>query len=128
MSTVALVLSLDHALQRLGEQIILFVNDTLITSETNKQHLEHLDEISDRLDKNNLTLNLTKSNFLEKETNFLGFILTTEGIKLDPEKIRNIQDFPAPRIVEQQRGFPGPVNFYSKFRKEHAELRSPGEI
>lgn len=65
-STAALVRGLDNALQGLGEQIMLFVDDTLITSETNDLHLEHLDEILDRLKKNNLTLNLIKSNFFQK--------------------------------------------------------------
>ena len=86
-SFAALVRELDHVLQGIGDNIISFVDDTLITSESAKQYLEHLKELLTRLEKNNLTLNLSKSNFFKKGTKFLGFILTTEGIKLDEEKV-----------------------------------------
>lgn len=119
-STAALVRGLDHALQGLGEQIISFVDDTLITSVNNELHLEHLDAILNRLQKNNLTLNLTKSHFFRKETKFLGFILTTEGVKPDPEKLQNIQEFSAPKNVKQLQGFLELINFYSRFSEEHA--------
>ena len=69
-STAALVRGLDHVLQGIGNHIISFVDDTLLTSESTEQHLEHLEELLKRLDKNNLTLNLSKSNFLRKETKY----------------------------------------------------------
>ena len=124
-STAALVRGLDKALQGIGDHIISFVDDTLITSESTQQHLEHLEEILTRLERNNLTLNLNKSHFFKKETKFLGFILTTDGIKPDPDKIQGIADFPAPRNVKQLRGFLGLINFYSKFSSKHAEETVP---
>ena len=58
-STAALVRGLDQALQGLGEHIISFVDDTLITSESTQQHLEHIEELLNRLEKCNLTINLS---------------------------------------------------------------------
>ena len=124
-STAALVRRLDDGLQGIGDHIISFVDDTLITSESTTQHLEHLEELLARLERNNLTFNLSKSNFFEKETRFLGFILTTEGIKPDPEKIQGIMEFPPPKNVKQLRGFLGLINFYSKFSSKHAEETKP---
>lgn len=72
-----------------------------------------------------LTLNKKKSHFFRKDTKFLGFILTTEGIKPDPEKISSIQDSPAPRNIKQWRGFLGLINFYSKLSDKHAAERVP---
>ena len=88
-------------------------------------NLEHLQEILTRLERNDLTLNLYKSHFFKKETKFLGFILTTGGIKPDPDKIQGIADIPAPGDVKQLRGFLGLVNFYSKFSSKHAEETVP---
>ena len=85
-STAALVRGLDHVLRGIGDHVISFVDDTLITPESTKQHLKHLEELLKRLEINNLTFNLSKSNFFKKETKFLGFIPTTKGIKPDPEK------------------------------------------
>ena len=65
-STAALVRGLDHALQEIGDHIISFVDDTLVSSESMEQHFEHLEELLTRLEKNNLTLNLSKSNFFKK--------------------------------------------------------------
>lgn len=59
-STAALKRGLDHILLSVGEHNITFVDDTLITSESNEQHMEHRDEILKRLEKNNLTINLAK--------------------------------------------------------------------
>lgn len=124
-STAALVRGLDYALQGLGDQIILFVGDTLITSDTNELHFEHLDLIMDRLEDGNLTLNLIKSHFLKKETKFLGFILTKEGVRPNTEKMQDTQEFTVPWNVEQLRGFLGLNNLYSKFSKEDAAKTVP---
>lgn len=73
-----------------------FVDDTLITQETHAQYLGHLEELLRKLENSNLTLNLTKSRFFKQETKFLGFILTTDGIKPDPEKDEQIKNPPPP--------------------------------
>ena len=86
-STAALVSGLDEALQGVEDHIISFVDDTLVTSISVQLHLEHVEELLTQLEKNNLTLNLSKLNFFKKETKFLGFVLITEGIKSDPDKV-----------------------------------------
>ena len=106
------------------DHIISFVDDTLVTSES-VQHLQHVEELLTRLEKNNLTLNLSKSNFFKKETKFPGFIITTEGIKPDPNKVQGITEFPTPKNVKELRGFLGLVKFYSKFSSKHAEETVP---
>ena len=92
-STAVLVRGLDQVLQGLGDHIISFVDDTLITSESTQQHLEHIEELLHRLEKYNLTINVSKSYFFRKEIKFLGFILDTEGIKPDPEKYKESENF-----------------------------------
>ena len=69
---------------------------------------------------NNLTINLEKSYFFRSEVKFLGHILTSTGIKPDPEKIETIQNFSRPRNLKELRGFLGLINFYTKFSKNHA--------
>lgn len=55
----------------------------------------------------------------------MGFILTTEGIRPDPEKLKAIQEFPTPRNIKQFRAFLGLINFYSKFNQQHAKKTVP---
>ena len=123
-STASLVRGLGPILKGL-DNTINFVDDLLCMSEDFDQHLDNLDELFTRFEKHGLTLNLEKSQFLRSKVTFLGHILTTEGIRPDPEKIRAIKEFPAPRTVKQLRGFLGLINFYSKFTKEHAAATYP---
>ena len=69
---------------------------------------------------NNLTINLGKSHFFRSEVKFLGHVLTSTGIKPDPEKIDTIHNFSRPRNLKELRGFLGLINFYTKFSKNHA--------
>ena len=112
-------------MQGAGDHIISFVDDSRVISESVQHYFEHLEELLTRLEKNNLILKLSKSNFFKKETKFLGFVLTTEGIKSDPDKVQGITDFPTPKNVKQLRGFLGLVNFYSKFSSMHGEETVP---
>ena len=68
----------------------MYIDDTLVASETFEEHLEHLRAVLLRLRKAGLQRNL------HKEVFFLGHILTQEGIKPDPEKTANVRDFPRP--------------------------------
>ena len=56
---------------------------------------------------------------------FLGFILTTEEIKPDPDKVQGITNCPTRENVKQLRCFLGLVHFYSKFSNKHAEETVP---
>ena len=69
---------------------------------------------------NNLTINLENSHFFRSKVKFLGHILTSTGIKLDPEKIETIHNFSRPRNLKELRVFLGLINFYTKFSKNHA--------
>jgi hypothetical protein len=62
-----------------------------------------------------MTINLEKSNFIQKEVKFLGHILTIDGIKADPEKVSAIRSFPVPQKTKHLRAFLGLCNFYRKF-------------
>lgn len=124
-STAALVRGLDQALRGIGEQVIVFIDDILLKSDSEAEHLEHLEQLLRRLKEVNLTINLKKSRFLQEQVKFLGFILTTKGIQPDPEKVQGIRDFPTPKNIKQLRGFLGLVNFYTRFSEKHAETIVP---
>ena len=69
---------------------------------------------------NILTINLEKYHFFRSEVKFLGQILTSTGIKPDPDRIEAIQNFSRPRNLKELRGFLGLINFYTKFSRNHA--------
>lgn len=87
----------------------------VITTGTLEQHLEHLDIILGKLNKAGLTCNSAKCEFLCDEVKMLGYIISTDGLRTDPEKVRAIQEFPIPKKLKQIRAFLGLCNFYRRF-------------
>lgn len=97
----------------------------IITTGSLDQHLEHVDTVLGKLKKAGLTCNLKKCEFLCKEVNMLGFIISTEGLRTDPEKVKSIQNFPTPKKIKQVRAFLGLCNFYRRFIPDYSHYAQP---
>lgn len=65
---------------------------------------------------------IDKCNFLKKETEFLGHILTPEGVKPNPKKIKIIQELKLPNTAKQMRRFLGITEYYRKFIRDYAKI------
>ena len=87
--------------------------------------LKHLELLFKRALKHNITFNFTKSISCHKHIEFLGYILTPDGIIPDPEKITSIKCFRKPTNLGGVQSFLGFVNFYSRFVNNYAELIIP---
>lgn len=97
----------------------------IITTGTLDEHLEHVDIVLGKLNDAGLTCNLQKCEFICKEIKMLGFIISTEGIRTDPDKVRAIQEFPVPKKIKQVRAFLGLCNFYRRFIPSYSESTIP---
>lgn len=98
------------------EYCVNYLDDlAIITTGTLDDHLEHLDIVLGKLNKAGLTCNLEKSEYFCKEVKMLGFIISTEGLRTDPDKVKAIKEFPVPKKVKQVRAFLGLCNFYRRF-------------
>ena len=106
----------------LGDFAIAYLDDILVFSPTLEDHLQHLDTIFDRLRKHDLKLKLKKCNFLESETNYLGFIIGKDGIKPDPKKVEAIRSLPIPTFVREVRSFIGMSSYYRRFIPNFSEI------
>ena len=107
------------------EFLTSYVDDKLLASETFEKHLEYLDQLLTKLKEVGFTLNLEKCEFLKKEVKFLGFFIGGEGVRVDPEKLKPIQDFPTPTSSKMLRRFLGMCVFYTRFREKAAVLTQP---
>ena len=116
---------LDEILQPQNlDFLTIYVDDILIALRTFTEHIEHLEYVLDKLQKGGMTVNWEKSKFLQTEIHFLGFIITPEGIKANPEKVESILKFPEPRNIKQLQSFLGLCNFYRKFQRNYAQITS----
>lgn len=89
-----------------------YVDDVIIASENEEQHREHLRKVFERFNEFGITINFSKCSFGKDKLEFLGFEVSTEGIKPLEDKVKAIIDFPKPDTIEELRRFLGMLNFY----------------
>jgi len=105
--------------------VVIYLDDILIYSNNLTSHKDHVKEVLRRLRDNGLYASPSKCTFHQRQVEFLGFVLSLEGIKMDMKKVQTIQDWPIPRHVKDVQAFLGFVNFYRRFIKGYSELTSP---
>jgi hypothetical protein len=104
------------------QNVIIYINDLLIHSDTHERHLQILEQVLERLQQNHLKINLQKCIFGNKEVSYLGFTLTPEGIK---NKLKAIDTAKAPANVKRIRSFVGLCNFFRTHIKDFAVIAAP---
>jgi hypothetical protein len=70
----------------------VYLDDILIFSNSKKEHVEHVREVLDRLRKAKLYVKLLKCKWHIDRTEYLGYVVTPEGVSIDLERVRTIQD------------------------------------
>ena len=96
-------------------EIEVYVNDMIARSQTKEEHLDHMHKLFERLNKYKLRLNSNKCTFGVRFGKLLGFIVSGKGIEVDPAKVKDIQEIPAPHTEKEVRGFLGQLNYISRF-------------
>src|ERR1700712_582207 len=91
----------------LEDSVLVYLDDIIIFSTSLQEHLERLKQVFDRLRKHNFKLRLDKCEFLRKEVDYLGHVITTEGIKPNPNKVACISNYKLPSKKKQLKGFLG---------------------
>lgn len=107
------------------DNVQVFCDDVIITGRDRQAHLRTLAEVLDRLEKFGLRVKRSKCVFLAKEVKYLGFVVSKEGVRADPEKVSTIKEMPAPTNVSELKSFLGMVNFYARFVPKLSDLLSP---
>jgi hypothetical protein len=103
----------------------VYIDDILVTSKKEEEHLKHLHTVCERLASFNILINCNKCVFGQREIRFLGHIVSASGIRPTPEKIEAITNFPRPETVKQLRQFLGLINFYRNFIPKVASHQAP---
>ena len=103
----------------------VYLDDINIHSQTFEQHLLDIQEVFDKLRNAKLKLGRDKCHFCKDEIEFLGYIVSKDGIKTDEKKIQKIRDFPRPNDVTQLRGFLGLAGYYRRFIRDYAKHCKP---
>ena len=105
--------------------VVVYIDDILIFSKTLEEHLQHLQQILEILRQHKLYAKLEKCEFLKEELDYLGFLISKDGIKTQPRKIKAITDWATPKTQSDIRAFLGLAGYYRKFIKDFAKIAAP---
>jgi transposase InsO family protein len=109
----------------LDDFVTAYLDDILIYSEDELEHTAHVRKVIQRLQEAGLQIDIKKCEFSTKRTKYLGFIISTEGIEVDPEKIEVVIAWQIPTTVKGVQSFLGFCNFYRRFIREYGRVAKP---
>ncbi|GJS30707.1 putative reverse transcriptase domain-containing protein [Tanacetum coccineum] len=109
----------------LDKFVIVFIDDILIYSKNKKEHEEHLKLILELLKKEELYAKFSKCEFWIPKVQFLGHVIDSEGIHVDPAKIESIKDWTSPKSPTEIRQFLGLAGYYRRFIEGFSKIAKP---
>ncbi|GJT37976.1 putative reverse transcriptase domain-containing protein [Tanacetum coccineum] len=109
----------------LDKFVIVFIDDILIYSKSKQEHKEHLKIILELLKKEELYAKFSKCEFWIPKVQFLGHVIDSEGIHVDPAKIESIKDWTSPKSPTEIRQFLGLAGYYRRFIEGFSKIAKP---
>ncbi|KAA0037369.1 pol protein [Cucumis melo var. makuwa] len=105
--------------------VIVFIDDILIYSKTEAEHEEHLHQVLETLRANKLYAKFSKCEFWLRKVTFLGHVVSSEGVSVDPAKIEAVTNWPRPSTVSEIRSFLGLAGYYRRFVEDFSRIANP---
>ncbi len=97
--------------------VIVYIDDILIYSQNLAEHHHHVKQVLQKLRQHHLYLKLEKCEFHRSTVQFLGYVISQDGIQMDQGKVKAIKEWPLPQSVKDLQRFLGFANFYRRFIK-----------
>lgn len=118
--------TLDDILRELiGKICFVYIDDIIIFGKDEKSHAENIKKVFQTLESANMKIQLDKCSFFKQEVEFLGFIVSRDGIKTNPKKVEAILNFPIPKTLKELRSFLGLSGYYRRFVRGYADVAKP---
>jgi hypothetical protein len=109
----------------LDKFVVVFIDDILIYSKNEEEHAQHLRIVLTRLRVHQLYGKFSKYAFWLKEIQFLGHVLSANGIAVDPSKVKDILEWKPPTTMHQVRSFLRLAGYYRRFILDFSKLVKP---
>ena len=104
---------------------LLYLDDVIVFSASQEEHMTRLGQVFQRVREAGLQLKPKKCQFFREEVQFLGHVVSKEGVATDPEKIKAVREWKPPVTVKGVRAFIGLTNYYRRFVPRYSEVVKP---
>ncbi|MBW0474125.1 hypothetical protein O181_013840 [Austropuccinia psidii MF-1] len=101
--------------------VVVYVDDIMVLSSSQEEHVKHVDSVLQRLRDNNLFSKASKCVFHASSVEYLGYVVSGEGLKMGSSKVQKILNFPHPKNIKALQSFLGFANFYCWFIKNYSK-------
>ena len=109
----------------LGKSVVVYLDDVIVFGTTFEELLLRLKEVFQKIREAGLKLKPKKCHLCRRQVEFLGHVVSGEGVATDPSKIDKIRDWPTPTNVRQVRSFIGLTSYYRRFIENYAQIAEP---
>ncbi len=109
----------------LDRWVIVYIDDILIYSDTQEEHVRHVRSVLKRLLQHQLYVKAEKCEFHQTNTSFLGYVISQDGMSMDDKKVQAVLDWPQLQMVKELQRFLWFVNFYRHFIRNFSSIASP---
>ena len=106
-------------------ECLIYLDDIIVFSTSFADYLTRLEAVFQCLQQAGLKLKPSKCHFARKEVQYLGHIVSAEGIKPNPAKTTAVSTYPVPQNVHELRQFLGLANYYRRFVKNYSQIAEP---
>ena len=103
----------------------MYIDDVLVFSRTLEEHIVHLRKVIERLEEAGHKLEPSKCQFIRKEVQYLGHVITPLGLMTNLRLVSAVSTFPVPRNVRETRQFLGLSSYYQRFIPLFAKIARP---
>ena len=105
--------------------VVVFVDDILIYSQSEREHEDHLRIVLQLLRDHQQYAKFSKCQFWLTEVIFLGHVVSVSGVSVDPEKVEAVMSWERPNLVFEIRSFSGLARYYKRFIEDFSRLAAP---
>ena len=117
---------MEDVLRDLNYSICLdYLDDLIVFSNSFEEHLNRLHAIFSRISSAGLKFNPKKCNFIKTKINYVGHVVSSQGVQTDPQKIEKVKNWPQPNNIDELRQFLGFTGYYRRFIHNYAIIAKP---